>query len=99
VKIVALLLNMERVFELLKKQPQNQRNEQYRNKQSQVTKSLSALIFVYFEPLDFFFFLGSVALLLSEKSYLPLDAPNWELSVTNSCFGKMSKSDSSHARH
>lgn len=44
--------------------------------------SLSALIFVCFEPLDFFFPLGNAALLLSEKSYLHLDAPVWEWPVT-----------------
>lgn len=43
-----------------------------------MTKSLSALIFVYFELLNLYFFppLGCAALLLSEIPYLHLDAGN-----------------------
>lgn len=64
---------------------------------------MSALIYMSILSHWIFFFLffplGSAALLLSEKSYLHLDTPNWELPVTYSCFGKISKSDSSHGRH
>lgn len=87
VKLVFLLLNMERVFELYKKKTNpktNPTNSTTINK-SQVTMSSSALIFGCFEPLSLFLFvcfLGSATLLLSEKSHLHLDAPNWELPVT-----------------
>lgn len=46
-----------------------------------------------------FFFWAVLLSFRLKKSCLHLDAPNWELPVIYTCFNKISKWDSSHARH